>query len=62
MRAGRPIIVAGAGSVGCFVGGMLAAGGRDVALLARHRVISDIETHGLRVTAEGLDRAIPASG
>ena len=28
----RPIGVAGAGSIGCFVGGMLAAAGRRVAL------------------------------
>ncbi|TAI60489.1 2-dehydropantoate 2-reductase N-terminal domain-containing protein, partial [Bradyrhizobium sp. Leo170] len=31
----RPIGIAGAGSIGCFVGGMLAAAGRKVALLAR---------------------------
>ena len=28
----RPIGVAGAGSIGCFVGGMLAAGGKRVTL------------------------------
>jgi 2-dehydropantoate 2-reductase len=61
MSADRPIVVAGAGSVGCFVGGVLAAGGRDVALLARPRVITAIRSHGLRVTAEGLDCTIPAS-
>ena len=32
--------IAGAGSIGCFVGGMLASGGRRVALLARPRVIA----------------------
>jgi 2-dehydropantoate 2-reductase len=31
----RPIGIAGAGSIGCFVGGMFAAAGRHVALLAR---------------------------
>ena len=43
MIAGKPIGIAGAGSIGCFVGGMLAAAGRRVALLARPRVIEEIE-------------------
>jgi 2-dehydropantoate 2-reductase len=55
----RPIGVAGAGSIGCFVGGMLAAAGARVALLARPRVIQEIEGHGLRLTSfEGFDRQI----
>jgi 2-dehydropantoate 2-reductase len=61
MNTGRTIGVAGAGSIGCFVGGMLAAGGRHVALLARPRVIAEIEARGLRATSfEGLDRTIDA--
>ncbi len=43
--------VAGAGSIGCFAGGMLAAGRRSVALLARPRVIGEIEANGLRLTS-----------
>ena len=59
----RPIGIAGAGSIGCFVGGMLAAGGRDVALLARPRVIEEISRYGLRLTGfDGLDRTMPAAG
>jgi 2-dehydropantoate 2-reductase len=55
----KPIGVAGAGSIGCFVGGMLAAAGRRVALLARPRVIDEIEAKGLRLTSfEGLDQNI----
>ncbi|CAN5123977.1 2-dehydropantoate 2-reductase [soil metagenome] len=61
MTATRPIVIAGAGSIGCFVGGVLAAAGRDVALLARSRVIAEIATHGLRVTGENLDRTIAAN-
>jgi 2-dehydropantoate 2-reductase len=62
MISNRPIGVAGAGSIGCFVGGMLVAGGRRVALLARRRVIGEIEDNGLRLTSfEGLDQQI-ASG
>jgi 2-dehydropantoate 2-reductase len=59
MVAGQTIGIAGAGSIGCFVGGMLAAGGRRVALLARPRVIAEIEAHGLRPTSfEGFERTI----
>lgn len=62
MIADKPIGIAGAGSIGCFVGGMLTAGGRRVALLARPRVIHEIEAGGLRLTSfEGLDRNIPSS-
>jgi 2-dehydropantoate 2-reductase len=60
MVSGQTIGIAGAGSIGCFVGGMLAAGGRRVALLARPRVIAEIEACGLRPTSfEGFDRTIP---
>jgi 2-dehydropantoate 2-reductase len=59
MISGRPIGVAGAGSIGCFVGGLLAAAGRPVALLARPRVIDEIEADGLRLTSfEGFERQI----
>ena len=50
MVADRPIVVAGAGAIGCFVGGMLAAGGRRVALLVRPRIKTEIERFGLRLT------------
>lgn len=61
MNSERPIGIAGAGSIGCFVGGMLAAGGRRVALLARPRVIGEIRTHGLHLTScDGFDRRLAA--
>src|SRR3954464_12656858 len=61
MVSARTIGIAGAGSIGCFVGGMLAAGGRHVSLLARPRVIAEIEAGGLRLTSfEGFDRTIDA--
>ena len=47
---GQPIVIAGAGSIGCFVGGLLAASGRDIRLLARPRVIDEIRVHGLHLT------------
>jgi 2-dehydropantoate 2-reductase len=55
----KPIAVAGAGSIGCFVGGMCAAAGRKVSLLARPRLIREIEDNGLRLTSfEGFDQKI----
>ncbi len=61
MNSTRPIGVAGAGSIGCFVGGMYATAGRRVALLARPRVIGEIEGNGLRLTSfDGSDRTIPS--
>jgi 2-dehydropantoate 2-reductase len=58
----RPIGIAGAGSIGCFVGGTLAAAGHRVALLARSRLIAEIDSHGLRMTSfEGADQTLAAS-
>src|SRR6478736_5191163 len=62
MMPDKPIGVAGAGSIGCFVGGMYAAAGRRVALLARPRVIEEIEANGLRLTSfEGFEKQIAAN-
>jgi 2-dehydropantoate 2-reductase len=62
MISNRPIGVAGAGSIGGFVGGMLAAGGSRVALLARPRVIQEIEGNGLRLTSfEGFERQVASN-
>lgn len=43
-------IVHGAGAIGCYVGGRLAAGGRLVTLVGRPPLIADIQRHGLRVS------------
>jgi 2-dehydropantoate 2-reductase len=51
MELDRPIVVAGAGSIGCFVGGILANAGRRVSLLARPRVIAEVERFGLTLTS-----------
>jgi 2-dehydropantoate 2-reductase len=48
--SGPSICIAGAGSIGCFVGGMMRAAGRPVSLLARPRLIDDVQAHGLKVT------------
>lgn len=61
MAAGR-IVIAGAGSIGCYVGGMLAASGHSVALLARPRVVDEITANGLRLTSfDGGERHLPGS-
>ncbi len=53
------IVVAGAGSIGCFIGGMLARAGRDVTLLMRPATQEEIGRHGLSLTDyEGLDEAL----
>nr|WP_249146089.1 2-dehydropantoate 2-reductase [Bradyrhizobium diazoefficiens] len=58
---GRPIVVAGAGAIGCFVGGMLAASSLRVALLVRPRVKTEIERFGLRLTDfDGFERKLDA--
>ncbi len=54
------IIVAGAGSVGCLIGGLLAAAGRDVTLFGRARILDQIAAHGLIVSDnEGLSLTVP---
>lgn len=55
MRPPR-ITVAGAGSIGCFVGGLLADAGHEVRFLARPRVAAACAADGLRLTDfDGLD-------
>ncbi|MEL6809606.1 MAG: 2-dehydropantoate 2-reductase [Pseudomonadota bacterium] len=50
----RPrIAIAGAGNIGCFVGGVLQDTGFDVRLLARSRVIDTVAQNGLHLTDFG---------
>jgi 2-dehydropantoate 2-reductase len=56
------IVVAGAGSIGCYLGGCLALAGRRVTLLLRPILADDIALHGMRISdLEGLDAVLPAS-
>jgi len=60
MREPR-IVVAGAGSIGCYVGGLLAAAGRQVTLLCRERIAAEIRRHGLHLTSlDDLDLKVGA--
>jgi 2-dehydropantoate 2-reductase len=56
------LVVAGAGSVGCYVGGCLALAGRHVTLLLRPALAHAIARHGLRITdLDGTDRLVAPS-
>lgn len=50
MEAGPLIAVFGAGSIGCYVGGRLAATGTRVRLIGRERMGAAIAANGLRLT------------
>lgn len=54
--------IAGAGSIGCYVGGCLALAGRRVTLLARRRIVDAIGKDGLRIVdLDGEERRVPQS-
>jgi 2-dehydropantoate 2-reductase len=57
------IVIAGAGSIGCFIGGLLVRAGRSVAFLARPGMAEELSAHGLRLTDfAGFDgRIAPAN-
>jgi 2-dehydropantoate 2-reductase len=60
--ASCPVLIMGAGSVGCYVGGCLQAAGVPVDFVGRPRVLDGLRQHGLRVTdLDGADRRIPAN-
>ena len=53
------IVVAGAGSIGCYIGGCLALARRDVTLLLRPALAEIIAGQGLRISdLEGMNRVV----
>ncbi|WP_072689987.1 2-dehydropantoate 2-reductase [Rhodococcus marinonascens] len=63
-RGTRPvrITVFGAGSVGCYIGGRLAAAGAEVTLIGRERIGAEIREHGLQLTdLHGADVQVDAA-
>ncbi|MFN3860580.1 MAG: 2-dehydropantoate 2-reductase [Roseateles sp.] len=55
------MLVMGAGSVGCFIGGLTQLAGVPVHFVGRPRVLTALRRHGLRLTdRDGLDRSIAA--
>ncbi len=56
------ILVMGAGTIGCFIGGSLAAAGVPVTFVGRPRVLEGLVRSGLTLTdLEGAQRRLPAS-
>lgn len=55
--------IAGAGAVGCYVGGVLQSLGASVVFLGRARLQAELTTHGLRLSslAAAEDRVVAAS-
>jgi len=45
-----PVLVMGAGSIGCYLGGSLAGAGADVSFVGRPRVLAALRAHGLTLT------------
>lgn len=55
------IVIVGAGSIGCWVGGALLRAGRHVSFLGRPRIAREVRDNGLRITDhEGRDATLPA--
>ena len=55
-------IVLGAGAIGCYVGGRLAAHGHSVCLVGRPHALEPIALHGLTLTdLDSFDRLVPAT-
>ncbi len=56
------IVIAGAGSIGCYCGALLAYAGHDVTLLGRARILDPIRSGGLTATDfSGMQRNIAAA-
>src|SRR5438067_13939180 len=50
MAGGPKVVVLGAGSVGCFIGGAWAAAGLPVTFIGRRKIASDLDEHGLTLS------------
>jgi 2-dehydropantoate 2-reductase len=46
----KPILVMGAGAIGCYLGGLLQAAGLPVMVVGRPRVLTALRSHGLTLT------------
>lgn len=60
MENERRIVIAGAGSIGCYVGGCLAAAGKNVIFLVRPRIEATLRGAGLKIVdLDGTERLVP---
>jgi 2-dehydropantoate 2-reductase len=56
-----PVLIMGAGSVGCYLGGRLALAGHDVHFVGRPRVLDQLRANGLTITEpDGKTATLPA--
>jgi 2-dehydropantoate 2-reductase len=56
-----PVLIMGAGSVGCYLGGRLALAGHDVHFVGRPRVLDELREYGLTITEpDGKSATLPA--
>jgi 2-dehydropantoate 2-reductase len=54
------IVVAGAGTIGCFIGGLLTVAGHKVTLYGRSRTLSELQISGLTLTDfAGMQHQLP---
>jgi 2-dehydropantoate 2-reductase len=61
VQAPGPVLIMGAGSVGCYIGGRLQAAGVAVDFVGRPRVLAALRANGLRITdLDGANHLIPA--
>ena len=58
MSPSHPVVVVGAGAVGCFFGGMLARAGHPLVLVGRPQHVDAIERAGLRMEARSFDEQV----
>jgi 2-dehydropantoate 2-reductase len=61
MNANPHMLIFGAGSIGCFIGGLLQTNGNRISFLGRKYSVSELQTHGLHLTDfNGMNQTIPA--
>ncbi|MBN9682850.1 MULTISPECIES: 2-dehydropantoate 2-reductase [unclassified Corallococcus] len=62
MASTPEVVVFGAGSIGCYVGGRLAATGATVRFIGRERIVAEVRAHGLHLTDwQGADLKVPSA-
>ncbi len=62
LAAPGPVMVLGAGAIGCFVGGLLQAAGAEVHFVGRPRVLDALRANGLTLTdIDGRTAHLPAA-
>ena len=62
VTAAHPVLVMGAGAIGCYLGGCLQAAGVAVVFVGRPRVLAQLREHGLTLSdLDGREQRLPAA-